>query len=94
MKVLIIEIVVVVALIVAVVMVFVKSEAVSRHRHEIIAGLLVFAAALLPFHQRLIHDFWFHRQGFWNHEALEACAIALAAGLLIGKYMEKRSKND
>ena len=90
----IIEVLAVLALIAAISVPFIKREAIRKHMLEIIAGLLVFVAFLLPFHQYFAHDFWFHKQGFWNHEALEACAITLAVGLLLGRYLGKRQDRN
>jgi hypothetical protein len=62
----------------------------KSHIHEIVAAVLVFIAILLPFHQRIVHGFWFHRQGIWNHEAIEACLFVFSVGLLLGKYLTRR----
>ncbi len=58
----------------------------KEHLAEIIAVIAVVIAVLLRFHQKIVHGFWFHMQGIWNHEAIEACLVVFAAGLLIGKY--------
>jgi len=85
-----IEALAVIALIAVVSMPFIKREPVQKHLFGIITGLLVFIAILMPLHQHFAHNFWFHQQGFWNHEALAACSITLAIGLLLGKYLGKR----
>jgi len=59
----------------------------KTHLTVIIAIIAVIIAALLPFHQKIIHGFWFHQQGIWNHEAIEACLVVFAVGLLLGKYV-------
>lgn len=62
----------------------------KKHLPEILAGLAVLLAILLMSHQRLTHGFWFCWYGFWHHESVEACFIALAIGLLLGKYLGRR----
>jgi hypothetical protein len=88
------EILMVLALIAAVSMPFINRQYIRQHLFGIVTGLLVFIAVLLPFHQYFAHNFWFHQQGFWNHEALEACSLTLAVGLLLGKYLGKRQDRD
>jgi hypothetical protein len=56
---------------------------------EILAGLSVLIVILLLFHQRLVHGFWFRWYDSWHHESVEACFVALAVGLLLGKYLGK-----
>ena len=89
MKTRLIEIVAILSLAAVVALPFLRIETIKSHLHEIIAGLLVFVAVLILFHQRIEHGFWYHLQGIWNHEALEACGIVLAVGLLLGKYLAK-----
>jgi putative effector of murein hydrolase len=86
----IIEILIILLILIAVLFIFIKRDTIRNHIHEILAGILILIAVLLPFHQQLAHNFWFHRQGFWNHEALEACSVTLAIGLLLGKYLGRR----
>jgi len=86
----IIEILIILSILVAVLLTFIKREAIRNRIQEILAGISIFIAILLPFHQQLAHNFWFALQGFWNHEALEACFVVLAIGLLLGKYLGKR----
>jgi uncharacterized protein YneF (UPF0154 family) len=86
----IVEAVIVLALLAAALMPFIKRKAVQKHLFEIIAGLLIFVTVLLPFHQHFAHRFWFDIGDFWHHETIEACCLALAAGLLLGRYLSKR----
>ena len=86
----ILEALMVLALIAIALMPFIKKEAIRKHSLEIIAGLLVFVTVLLPFHQYFAHHFWFDIGDFWHHETIEGCCIALAVGLLLGKYLSKR----
>jgi protein-S-isoprenylcysteine O-methyltransferase Ste14 len=86
----VIESLIILALLAAASMLFIKKEAIRKHRLEIIAGLLVFITVLLPFHQHFAHHFWFDIGDFWHHETIEGCCIALAVGLLLGKYLSKR----
>ena len=57
---------------------------------EIIAGLAIIIALLLPLHQKLTNHFWFHWSGFLHHESVAGSLVALAIGLLLGKYLSKR----
>lgn len=57
---------------------------------EFFAGIAIAVAILLVFHQKIAHGFWFSFRGAWHHESVEACFIALAIGLLLGKYLGKR----
>jgi hypothetical protein len=54
---------------------------------EILAGLAVLIAILLPLHQKLINGYWFSWHSVWHHESVEAWFVAVAAGLLLGKYL-------
>jgi hypothetical protein len=54
---------------------------------DILAGLSIIIAILLLFHQRLIHHYWFSRQAALHHESFEVFFLALAIGLLLGKYL-------
>ncbi len=54
---------------------------------EILAGLSILIAILLVFHQQWTHGFWFHWKDSWHHESVEACFVAVAIGLLLGKYL-------
>jgi hypothetical protein len=54
---------------------------------EVLAGLSVLLAVMLLFHQKYVHHFWFSWHDFWHHESIEAIFVALAAGLLLGKYL-------
>jgi hypothetical protein len=54
---------------------------------EILAGLSVFLAILILIHQKLANNFWFSWPDFWHHEAVEACFVSAAVGLLVGKYL-------
>jgi uncharacterized protein YneF (UPF0154 family) len=90
----ILEVIMVLALIAVIITPFINRRVVRKHMLKIMAGLLVFITFLLPFHQYFAHHFWFHQQGFWNHEALEACAITLAVGLFLGKYLGRRQDRE
>jgi hypothetical protein len=59
---------------------------------EILAGLAVLVAIALPFHQKLTNYYWFNWHSAWHHEAVEACFVALAVGLLLGKYLGRINK--
>jgi hypothetical protein len=54
---------------------------------EILAGLSIVIAILLVFHQQWVHGFWFHWRDALQHESAEACFVALAIGLVLGKYL-------
>jgi hypothetical protein len=56
---------------------------------EILAGLAIIAALLLPLHQKLTNHFWFNWSGFLHHESVGGSFVALAIGLLLGKYLGK-----
>jgi TRAP-type C4-dicarboxylate transport system permease small subunit len=57
---------------------------------EIFAGLAILIAILLLLHQKLTHHYWINLDSAWHHESVEACFLALAIGLLLGKYLGKR----
>lgn len=59
---------------------------------EIFAGLSILIAILILINQKLTHHFWFKWPDFWHHESIEACFIAMAIGLLLGKYLGRVSK--
>ncbi len=61
----------------------------KSHIPEILAGLSILAAILLVFHQKLVHGYWLKLHSVWHHESVEACFVALAIGLLLGKYLGK-----
>ena len=54
---------------------------------EILAGLCVAAAVGVLVHQKIAHHFWFSLKDLWHHESVEACLVALAVGLVLGKYL-------
>jgi hypothetical protein len=74
----------------AIILPFVRKEAIRNHLPEILAGLSTLIVVLLIFHQRLVNGFWFRWYDSWHHEAVEACFVALAIGMLLGKYLGRR----
>jgi hypothetical protein len=59
---------------------------------EILAGLSILSAIALVFHQKIVHGFWIILRDSWHHESVEACFVALAIGLLLGKYLGRINK--
>jgi len=77
---------------VVIVLAFARRAVIRSHLPEILAVLSVFIAVLLLFHQRLDNGFWFRWLDFWHHEAVEACFVSLAIGLVLGKYLGRWGK--
>ena len=66
---------------------YIAGAYMNNRLPEIMAGLAILAALLLPLHQKLVNDFWFSWRSVWHREAIEGYFFALAAGLLLGKYI-------
>jgi len=61
---------------------------------EILASLAIIIAVFLVLHQKFFHHYWFSRQNALHHESFEVGLVALAIGLLIGKYLGRGSRYD
>ena len=59
---------------------------------EIFAGLSILLAIWILINQKLTHHFWFKWADFWHHESIEGCFVALAIGLLLGKYFGRAGR--
>ncbi len=67
-----------------------RRKSIRNRLPEIFAGLSILIAILLMFHQQLTNGFWFRWKDSWHHESVEACFVALAIGLLLGKFLARR----
>ncbi len=57
---------------------------------EILAMVSIIIAVLGLIHQQLVsNDVWFHFHQLKNHETIISCLLALAIGLVAGKYLGK-----
>jgi hypothetical protein len=71
---------------------FLAREPTINRLSEIFAGVAILVALLLLLHKKLIYDVWFNWHSSWHHESVEACFLALAMGLLLGKYLGRINK--
>ena len=69
---------------------YLTPEKTNNRRVELIAGLTVLCALLLPVHQKLSNGYWFAYTSVVARMSVEAYFLSLAAGLLIGKRLGKR----
>ena len=71
------------------------ERVIREHIVEILSGFAVALAVFGLVHQRLSTQAgWFSWEQFLNHEALIVVCLISAAGLLLGKYLNKTHCNS
>ena len=70
---------------IAILLLFVKREAMKNRLPEILAVLSIFIAIMLLFHQQYSNGFWFNWYDFWHHESVDSMFRFRRDRLVIGQ---------